>query len=149
MKILFLLPVSSHVRFRKRINALKFLGAKVKVLSFTRDYYEGSTWDIDVQSLGKIEHGYYMKRLVSLFKVIPKVRTESKSCDVIYTFGLDLLLLSWLAANFNNKKIVYELGDLGIRTEKSFKAKLINLLESKLLYLVDKLILTSLGYYEG
>ncbi|MCK8827688.1 hypothetical protein MWH25_08020 [Natroniella acetigena] len=156
MKIVFLCPVVSHVRYHKRINALKNLGANTKVLAFEREYYSGKSLSEGYVSLGEISHGNYFKRIIPFIKSFSKIRSMIKNADIVYAFGLDNLLLGWLANSTvkNNSKIIYEVGDIrGILLKNSFSAKLLRELEKFLLNHINLLVVTSKayisGYYEG
>jgi len=152
MKIVFLLPVSSDARYRKRIEALQKLGVDPQVLAFERDYYPGKPWPREYETLGKLQHGHYWKRLIPLLKAVPKVRAAVKEADAIYTFGLDVLLLGWLAnctlGERKCQKIVYEVGDLGVLSRDGLFYHGLRLLERYLLQKVSLLVVTSEAYIE-
>ena len=113
MNILFLMPVVSHVRYQKRRKALEALGLSVTQLAFERPYYSAAE-DINYVSLGKVNHGRYIERLPRLTKAFMKIRTHAKAHEVLYCFGLDMLLLAYLVKLSLNKpvKIIYEVGDI-------------------------------------
>lgn len=114
MRIVYLLPVVSHARYHKRVAALQALGVEPRVMAFERDYYPGVPWAGGYTSLGMLQHENYYGRLVPLIKALPQVHSAVAASDVVYAFGLDMLLLGWLASSLVRKRprIVYELGDI-------------------------------------
>ena len=97
-KITFLLPVPSHARYHKRVSALERLGVRPAILSFEREYYAGRPWAAGYQSLGGVQNRTYPQRLLTVLKAMPLVRAASKNSRAVYAFGLDTLLLGWLAS---------------------------------------------------
>lgn len=152
MKILLVLPVLSDSYYRKRIEKLSELGVRCSVLGFERDHYKGKAWDIPAESLGKIKHGRYFTRIGILFRSIFKIRRASKNQDVIYTYNLDILLISWLATLFQSKtiKIVYDVADIrSILVENGLFPTLLRSLERFLLKRVTVVVVASPAYIDG
>lgn len=156
MKIAFLLPVSSDARCQKRVKALERLGVESEILAFERDYYPGKPWPDGYISLGRMEHRHYHKRFAPLMKALPTVREAVKRSDVIYAFGLDMLLLGWLARSADRKpvKIVYEVADIfDILIGDGVTSYALRWMERSLLQNVDLLVVTSKAfveeYYQG
>ena len=152
MNILYLLPVISHARYNKRIGALNKLGTKSTILAFDRDYYPGKAFDSGYESLGRVQHRRYIKRIIPLVKAFFKIRRRIKDTDVVYTFGLDLLGMVWLSCIGQNKcpKIVYEVGDIrGVLLGRGLFAKCLRWLERFLLKRIDLLVVTSEAYVTG
>jgi succinoglycan biosynthesis protein ExoL len=156
MKITFLLPVLSQARYHKRIIALDKLGIQPNILAFEREYYPGKPWPGGYRSLGHLQHGHYYKRLVPFVKALLTVRSAAKESDVIYAFGLDILLLGWLASRTLDKrpKIIYEVGDIrAVLIGRSLLSRGLRWLERYLLRSVDVLVTTSeafiTGYFQG
>ena len=111
-KILFFLQVIGHPRDSKRIKMLQDQGFYVEAIAFERDYHKGRQPTCKIKSLGKIQHRKYFDRLIKFISVIPFIRKQIKSCDIIYTSGQDLALLTLFAGILLNKPIVVEVGDL-------------------------------------
>lgn len=156
MKIAFLLPVVSHVRYHKRIRALKNLGVQPVVLAFEREYYKGKPVPGGYESLGSLRHSRYYKRLIPFVKVLFKVRAKAKETDAVYAFGLDMLLLGWLACRGLGKpfKAVYEVGDIReILLGNRMLSRCLRWLERFLLRRTELTVVTSKayisGYYQG
>ncbi len=152
MRILFLLPVPSQVRYQKRVYSLVEQGAESCVMSFEREYYQGNPWKDGYINLGEINHQSYLERIIPLIKAVRLIREELKTCDVIYVFGLDMLLLRVVSRIFQkfNQKIVYEVGDLrDIQLNKGILSSLTRMVERWLLGHIDHLVVTSPGFIEG
>jgi len=152
MKITYLLPVASHVRYHKRVSALQALGCEAKILAFERDYYPGKPWPDGYLSLGKIQNENYCRRPAPFAKALPIVLKEAEESDVIYAFGLDTLFLAWLASRFSSKhqKIIYEVGDIrAVLLGKSLLARSLRRLERFLLRHVHILVVTSEAFISG
>ncbi len=152
MNILYILPVASDARFTKRINALNELGTKSTILAFDRDYYPGKKFDCGYESLGRIQHRRYFRRIIPLVRAFFKIRKRIKYTDVVYTFGLDLLGIGWLSRVCQNKypKIVYEVGDIrDVLLGRGLFAKCLRWLERFLLKRIDLLVVTSEAYVKG
>jgi len=156
VKVAFLLPVASDARYRKRIEALQNVGVKSQILAFERNYYSGKPVPGGYESLGRIQHRRYLRRLVPLVKALSKVRAAAKNADAIYTFGLDMLLLGWLASRGLSRrlKIVYEVGDIrNVLLQKGLISCSLRWLERFLLRRTQLIVVTAeayvSGYYKG
>lgn len=149
MKIVFLLPVVSQSRFHKRFEALEKLGIQSKILSFERDHFPGKFIKGGYESLGVIQHRHYHKRFLPFIKALLKVRAAAKSADVVYAFGLDMLLLGWIANRGLNRrlKFVYEVGDIrSILLGKRKISRCLRWLERFLLRRTQLLVVTSRAF---
>jgi succinoglycan biosynthesis protein ExoL len=152
MKIVFLLPVHSDAHCLGRVSALQTLGVESQLLAFERDYYPGRLWPGGYRSLGRIQHGNYFKRLPALLKALSVVRSTARSSDVIYAFGLDMLLTAWFATRGLKRKValVYEVSDIRVLLiGDSAISKLLRWLERYLLQHVVCVIVTSEAYVTG
>ncbi|WP_027364776.1 glycosyltransferase family protein [Desulfotruncus alcoholivorax] len=152
MKIAFLLPVVSDARAHKRISGLKKFGARPVVLAFERKYYKGKPFPEGYISLSAIEHSKYHKRLIPFLKAFVKVRAAVKKTDVIYAFGLDMLLLGWLACLGPAKPFtaVYEVADIReVLLGKGLLSRCLRWLERFLLRRTKFAVVTSERYISG
>ena len=152
MKFIFLLSSSSHVRFIKRIEIINRLVDESVVFAFERkNTYPGKNKKFTIQNLGTVSHKSYFTRFIQLAKSIAKISKAAKKVDVIYTFGLDMLVLGRLAklVSFNKKlNLVYEVGDIReILIGNSILNKIVRLIESFLLKGIELLIVTSKAFY--
>jgi succinoglycan biosynthesis protein ExoL len=152
MLVTYLLPVVSQARYRKRITALDALGVAPQIMAFERQYYPGKPWSCGYESLGRIQHGRYGRRVAALLKAVPIVRRRLGDSVACYAFGLDMLLVGWLATRCRTRatRLVYEVGDVrqaflgcGVRS------RLWRLLERQMLWRTDLLVVTSEAYITG
>ncbi len=148
--LLFLLPVQTQPRYRKRIIALKGYAEKCDALYFERDYFNGLPLPIDSKSVGRLGHGSYVSRLFVLFSAILKIRRESKDYRIIYTFGLDMALLTVVASLGRKIKIVYEVSDINpILLQKNMIGRCARLTERFVTRNIDLLVVTAEKYLTG
>ena len=149
LKILFLLQTAEHVRFRKRVALLMAGGAEAEVLAFERKSYPGRMPQCAYGSLGSLEHQSYLKRVRPFLRAVRVIRARAKDNQVIYAFGLDMLLLGWLASAGLRKKLVYEVGDIReVLIGSGVKNRLFRLLERFLIKRTDLLVVTSGAYLD-
>lgn len=155
-KIVFVLPVQSAVHCYKRIRSLQALGVETDIYSFERNYYPSKLQPAEYVSLGSISHGKYHKRLVPLTRAMTTIRKAAESADVVYAFGLDILLQAFLATRGlrETPKLVYEATDIrSILTQQTPQSVALRWLERFLLRRVHLLVVTSeafvFGYYQG
>ena len=152
MRVNFLLPVVSQPRYYKRIRALEKLGVSSEIFAFERDYFRGNFQPDEYESLGNLKHGHYHKRLAPVLKALFRVRAMAGDTDVIYAFGLDMLLLAYSATCRLGAapKIVYEVGDIrGVLLGRRFVSRLLRWLERRLLRRASLLVVTSEAYISG
>lgn len=153
MKITFLLSSTNHVRFLKRVEILSNLDCSAIVFAFERKgSYPGKKPDFKLHKLGSISHGSYLKRFFYLLVSLKKIRSGVNQADVVYTFGLDMLLMGWLSkllARNKNLKLVYEVGDIReILLGDSFINRFFRFLEKVFLKSVSLLVVTSEAFYK-
>lgn len=153
MKIIYILQVSSHARYWRRIDKLESLGVKSVVYAFEREnFYKGTKERRQYKSLGNIQRENYKKRLFPIIKSVLIIRKEIKEIDVVYTFGLDTFIIGWLATLFkrNKPKFVYEVGDIrAVFTKKGLISKFFRNAEKFILKRTDLLVVTSEAYIHG
>src|SRR5699024_1447529 len=133
----FILPVTSQPRYLKRVQAIKNNDFDCKVFSFERKYFEGNNLDSFI-SLGKIEHGNYLKRSNTLIKAFLKLLSNKhifKEDKIVYVFGLDnMILINILMKVLRlNTRIIYEVADIRkIMFSKSLVGSLLKSVEKRL-----------------
>lgn len=148
MNVLGLLPVVGQPRFAKRIAMMREQGAEVRCLAFDRPYHKGRPPDCALEVLGRIPHGRYLFRLRVFLRSIDVIRRRIKDVDVVYAFGLDMLLLGWLASLFLNKPLVLEIGDIrAIQTVAGLKGRLFRRLDKWLVRRADLVVFTAEDFY--
>jgi succinoglycan biosynthesis protein ExoL len=146
MTVTFLLPVSSHARYRKRFDALSRLGVRPIVFAFERDYYQGQPWPQGYLSLGVVKHRRYVSRLAVLPKAVLKVRSGGRDTDAFYAFSLDTLLIALIAGwkRGPRPKYIFEVGDIrDVLLGNGPRGRLLRCLERMLLRRTDLLVVTS------
>lgn len=149
-KWVFLLPIVGHARHEKRIQIIGRRGVDTVTYAFKRPGHPLDS-NIDHTILGTVEHGNYGRRLWTLIRASIQLWKEVNDADVVYAFGLDLLLLGWLATlgQKGGKKIIYELGDLPQKElEGTLKGGVVRAIESLLLSTVACLVVTSQAYLD-
>ena len=148
--VCFLMPAVGQPRWAKRVSMLKEEGFHVQALCFERDYHQGRLPDCSIYSLGQIEKGRYLKRLLIMGSVLPVIRKKTVNNDVIYAFGLDLALLSFIANVFRQKHIVLEVGDIrAIQVKAGLVGKLMQRLSQWIYKRVSLLVVTSEDFVSG
>ena len=149
MNITFILPVTSQPRYWKRIKSLERLGCNNKVLVFERKYIPVNKNNKNYIIIGKLEKRKYYKRILPFVKVFTTIRNNIKRADIIYVFGLDLLLLVWVARLFIKKKnkIIYEVGDIrSVLIRDNIHSIFLRWLERFLMKYIGLLVVTSEAY---
>ncbi len=144
--VCFLLPVKSQPRFLKRIAALEELGMRGRILAFERNYFTGEADALPYISLGSINNGAYLRRVPRLLSAVAQVRRSGKTAHAIYAFGLDMLLVGWLATRFLRQKpmLVYEVGDVReALTANNGLARVLRWLERRLVRRSALVVVTS------
>lgn len=150
MKFLMVQPVQSQPRYHRRSHLLGEAGADVKVLSFARDYAPVPSTNFPVELIGSIEAGNYLDRLLPFLRAIAPIRKHARKADVIYAYGLDMLLLCLVSTlGMRGKKRVYEVADIpptliGV----GLASKIARWLDRWSLGFVDVLVVTSKKYVE-
>src|SRR5690606_6222410 len=147
-RILFFTTAIEHSTFRKTAERLYNEGADVQIIGFTRDNYPASAISVPTESLGKIGHGNYIKRILLLIRFLRHFRKRGSEFDVIYTFTLDTLLISKISLCFKKKAYVYHIQDIrSVFFGAGIKSKLARFLEKSLIRYIDLLVVSSKDYY--
>lgn len=149
MNITFILPVTSQPRYWKRIKSLERLGCNNKVLAFERKYIPTNINNKEYIIIGKLEQRKYYKRILPFVKAFTTIRNNIKRADIIYVFGLDTLLLAWVARLFIKKKneIIYEVGDIrSVLIRNNIHSFFLRWFERFLMKYIGLLVVTSEAY---
>jgi|SRR5690625_17511 len=148
MRFLFVMPTIGQPRYAKRINMLQNEGVVANAAAFERDYHRGRVPDCSIDNLGRVYSGSYLKRVVTYLLSIKKIRRLAKGSHVVYSFGFDLFLLTYLATIGLSCKRVLEVGDIRkIQTGSSLISKILRALERLFAHKIDLLVVTSSRYY--
>lgn len=149
IRILFLTTAVGHATFRKTARMIARSSREVSMLGFSRNNYPCGNDDIPTTTLGAVSHRNYFLRLVTFIRSVFIVRQTAQKYNVIYCFGLDALLLSYISLIFESPVRVYQVQDIRAQViGRSFKARLLRSLESFLIKRVDVLVVSSRSYYE-
>lgn len=151
-RILIFTTAVGHTTFRKTADMLSKEGAKIHIIGFTRGNYpfNQKLSDIEIESLGKLEHGNYLRRIFVLLGFLFRLRRRAQDYDIIYTFTLDTLLISRISLLFKKKTYIYHIQDIrSIFFGNSLKSRLARFLEGKLLRKVSVLVVSSKDYFTG
>lgn len=152
MRITFLLPTIGHPRHRKRIRALRCLGADTRVLAFSRQGHLEDDETQGLQVLGEIAHEEMWRRSATLMRALPVVREAARTSDVVYAFGPDQLALARLALAGLRRppRLAVEIGDLHPFLVAEHPAAAIGRAFERLLMRKDVLLVsTSPGFVEN
>ncbi|MDH3614641.1 MAG: hypothetical protein OES10_15350 [Gammaproteobacteria bacterium] len=144
VNILSALPLVGHPRDSKRISMLKQAGFCVEAVAFNRPYHSGRLPDCQVGSLGDIESGRYIRRLLKMVRVLPTVRRAMRRNDVVYASGPDMALLALVAGLGLRKPVVLEVGDIReVQLLAGIFGRLIRWLDKRLLNRCALLVVTA------
>lgn len=150
-KITFLLSNADNADCRKCIAMLERAGAEVEQLAFRRnDQYLDLPRNSECRLLGEIGSGWNLRRLVRLCKAAPRVRRSLSKANIVFAFGLDMLMLAWIGRLFLRKrpKLAVEILDIrAVMTGGSMKSWMLRCIEKFLMRRVDLLVLTSPAYF--
>lgn len=147
-RVLFLHSTLSDPRGRKRILGLAPFFGHVIVAGFTRPGAGESTLDGEVVSLGEIGYGLGVRRALIMLRSIVRVAALLRRADVVYAFGLDVLLLARLAGAVRLRKVqVLEIADIrAVETDAGWLSTIIQRVTSWLVRPVKILVSTSERY---
>ena len=122
-------------------------GIEAHAIYFDRDYYKGTPLPCKSQSVGRIQHGKYYKRILPFIKAFWTIHKVANECHIIYAFGLDMAILAIIATMNPSLKIVYEIGDIRkTQLSQSFIGFLVRLIEKRIIKRSDEMIVTASGY---
>jgi succinoglycan biosynthesis protein ExoL len=150
VKVLFLVPVLANAYYQGRVRALARVGVQPTVLGFERAYYPGKP-EAGYVSLGRVKNREYTRRLMMLGRAMARVRRAAEGADVIYAFGLDMLLLGWLASRGLGKriKLAYDVADIQqAQLDEGRVSSALRRLERFLLERTKLLVVTSRAYVD-
>ena len=158
--LLFLLTLQPNPRFVKQINYFsKYF--KVSVLYFRREtmieYSSEINSEIQLVDLGVIQNGRYLRRTLSFIRnsIVLKAHIKKHHIDHIIFDKFDAYLLFFILqiltfSKFKNIQKIIEIPDLkSIHFSNNPKARIYRSFEKHITKkYIDKLILTSPGYYD-
>ena len=128
--VLFLLPVLGQPRDAKRIAMLQAAGFVVEGAAFDRQYHVGRIPDCEVEILATIQHGKYLKRLITFASVVPTLRRAIRRADIVYASGPDMALMATVAGLGTGTPVILEVGDVQrAQVSGGFVGKAVRLLD--------------------
>lgn len=145
MQIVFLQNSATQPRCHKRFRAFRQLGVDGIVYSFDRNWYNVNLPnDIEINSLGELRPGSYIKRFFHLIRILRPIFKKHKG-DLFYCYGQDI---SFIALLFK-QKFVYEESDLiYLGYKESFVGKVMRKVDILLQRKSSATVLTSQGFVE-
>jgi succinoglycan biosynthesis protein ExoL len=149
MEFTYLLPVSSQPRFWKRINALTHEGCAPVVLTFERPYFEADPATAGrFEVIGSLHHGKYLRRVFAFTRALIPVLLRSRSSDVLYCFGTDLIGLGIAAKLIRRRlRLVVEIGDIRpVMVDTGVAGRVLRAVERMLLRRAALIVVTSAAY---
>lgn len=148
--IVFLAPVATQPRYGKRILEFMRLGVSAQCLYFDRDYFSGRKLPCDATCLGRIDHGRYFSRILTLVKAAFLAKKRIGGADFLYAFGLDMLFLATIASIGSRQKILYEVSDIReAMTRPGLYSWAMRSFERLMLRWTDVIVVTAPGYRDG
>jgi succinoglycan biosynthesis protein ExoL len=148
LKILSVLQLLGHPRDSKRIAMLKQAGFEVEAAAFERDYHSGRLPDCPVETLGKISHGQYFKRLLKLPSVFLKLRRAMKRNQIVYASGQDMALMSLVSGVGLKRPVIVEVGDVReVLTADGIKGKIARTIEKWAIGACKLIVVTAPSFY--
>lgn len=149
-RIIFALQVLGQPRNAKRISMLQGVGFDIEVIAFERPYHQGRLPSCPIQTVGKIDHGHYTKRLWKMLAALPAIRRAIKSHDLIYASGADMAMICLLSNLGLGRPIVFEIADIrSLQTSKGLKGLIIRTIDKWVTNSCDLMVVTAQGYVDG
>ena len=150
MKVLSLLRVLGQPRDSKRISMLQESGFTVQVGAFQREYHSGRMPSCPVQSLGKIAHGHYLRRIVKICVALPTLRRLIRASDLVYASGTDMAFAAIFAGFGLGRPIVLEVGDIRkVQVSSGVSGCVTRVLDRFIVNSCKLLVVTAAGFVEG
>jgi len=88
-------------------------GADCFCVAYERDFHKGRVPSIPVEYIGKLINDRYISRIPALLLSIPRLRKALKNVDIVYTFSVDLAVISMIASIGLKRKVrLLEVGDI-------------------------------------
>jgi succinoglycan biosynthesis protein ExoL len=143
--IIFLVSNATQPRISKRINQYSD-GWVTHMFYYVRNNYNklNSIPKAHYSNfLGELNSALYLGRIPKYVKLYYQLR--STKCNVLYSFGIDLLIVAYFAKH-KQAKIYYELGDIRQLKNKRLNQLFLYFLRSVIFKRVDKVIVTSNGF---
>lgn len=127
---------------------LQVEGLEVSAAGLVRsNYFPGAEPPCPVTVLGRVEHGRYARRALSVPSVVRGIRALPRP-DVIHCFDSDMAIYAMLAGT--GAKIVVEVADIQpILTGRGWKSALARQIDGTVVSRADLVVVTAEGYLSG
>jgi len=146
-RVLCIVRASTHPLINRRIAMIRNGGFQIEAMGFRRETHQGATTTYEISHLGVIKPGDHLRRIPTLIKCIPKLRSALRRSQVVYVFHMDLALLVILSGLGLRRPTAMEIVDIiPIQTRQGLIGKIVRQIEKLVLSQLDLLILTSTGY---
>ena len=143
-EILCFLPVVGDTKDAKRVDILQKAGYKVTVVAFEREYFISRLPDCKIITIGKIENGKYIRRILIMLVSLFKLRKIIKNFDAIYALSPDLAFMSYLSSIDLGKPIIIDVADIReIQVSNSFFGRITRILDRFITKRSKLLVVTS------
>lgn len=146
----FILSTWEDAHQQARLTSLEKILGPAFILTYRRPSYKTEI-DRDVVVIGILENSRYVRRFFTYMKALKLLKRAVGKSNVMYVFGFDNLLLTWLARALNpgRCRIVYEVPDIReVFFREGMIGGLFRSLDRFLLGKIDVLISTSDGFID-
>jgi succinoglycan biosynthesis protein ExoL len=150
VRIVALLPILGDARDARRVAMLQEIGFDVSVVAFERPYYPGRMPTVPITSLGRIEHGRYLRRAVRMLSRIPRLRRLLRGAGIVYASGPDMALFAIVASVGLGPAIVLDVSDLRrVQVARGIGGALVRFLDRQIANRSRLLVVTAIGFAQG
>ncbi|MGD9965209.1 MAG: glycosyltransferase [Hyphomonadaceae bacterium] len=119
-------------------------GFDVCAAAFERPSHKGRPPSCPVSTLGHIEHGRYLARLLKMIVALPALRAAVSRTDIVYASGLEMALMALIAGFGLKRPIVIEIGDIrGIQVRRGLLGELVRWFDKRIVDACSLLVATS------
>lgn len=153
-RVLCILSVIGDTKDAKRIEILQSAGFVVSVAAFERKYYPSRIPNCEIVTLGFVEDGKYLKRILTMLKASIILRNLATKNDLVYALSPDLGILAYYSMFGIKKHFVIDVADIrDIQVSKTIFAKIFRKIEKFVVEKASLLVVTSeafiTNYYKG
>jgi succinoglycan biosynthesis protein ExoL len=148
-EVLFLLTIAGHPRHWKRIEAARDTGMRVTTAGYTRLGQDKPDPAVTPDAIFGQIGSSYLRRLLGLVRALLCMVSLTRSTDVVYAFGSDMLALAVFTRTLSRRsyRIVFEIGDIrDLQLRSSALASAYRWAERRFLSRTDQLVVTSRAF---
>ncbi len=149
LRILGVLPLLGDPNDTKGIVMLQEAGCLVEVVYFERDHHTGWPPDCPAESLGRIAHGHYLRRIPRLLRTIPALRRAIRRNHLVYASGPDMAYISLLAGLGLGRPVILRVGDIReLQVARNWKGRLVRRIDGYFVNRCSLLVATASGFID-